>query len=131
VERSDGLPALEAVYGKFAFKDSLVIDNALKYEMLLSGDGDAVVAYTTEGMLTNPELVLLADDKLAWPPYNIAPVVRAEVLDAHPDIEGILNAVSATIDTEKITELNALVDVEGQEADKVAKDFYDAIKDKL
>ncbi|MDR2610207.1 MAG: glycine/betaine ABC transporter substrate-binding protein [Clostridiales Family XIII bacterium] len=131
IERSDGLPALETVYGPFAFKDKLVIDNALKYETLLKGDGDAVVAYTTEGALTNPELVLLEDDKFAWPPYNIAPVVRASVLEAYPNIADVLNAVNAKIDTPTITGLNAKVDVDGQEADKVAKEFYDSIKDQL
>jgi osmoprotectant transport system substrate-binding protein len=131
LERSDGLPGLEAVYGPFDFKDSLIIDNALKYETLLNGDGDAVVAYTTEGALTNPAFVLLEDDKLAWPPYNIAPVVRASVLEAYPNIADVLNAVNAKIDTATITGLNAKVDVEGQEADKVAQEFYDSIKNQI
>jgi osmoprotectant transport system substrate-binding protein len=131
LERADGLPALEAIYGPFDFKDSLVIDNALKYETLLSGDGDAVVAYTTEGALINPELVLLEDDKLAWPPYNIAPVVRASVLDKYPEIADILNAVNAKIDTQTITGLNAKVDVDGEESDKVAQEFYDSVKDSI
>jgi osmoprotectant transport system substrate-binding protein len=132
LERSDGLPALEAVYGPFEFKDEpLVIDNSLKYETLLSGKGDAVVAYTTEGALINPELVLLEDDKLAWPPYNIAPVIRASVLEKYPEIADILNAVDAKIDTQIITQLNANVDVGGEEPDKVAQEFYDGVKDSI
>ncbi|MDR1068325.1 MAG: glycine/betaine ABC transporter substrate-binding protein [Clostridiales Family XIII bacterium] len=131
IERSDGLPALVTVYGPFDFKKELVIENALKYETLLSGDGDAVVAYTTEGALTDPKFVLLEDDKLAWPPYNIAPVVRASVLESYPKIADVLNAVNAKIDTQTITQLNAKVDVDKQEPDKVAKEFYDSIKDSL
>jgi osmoprotectant transport system substrate-binding protein len=127
-EREDGIPALEAVYGPFDFKSSIVIDNALKYDTLLNGEADAAPAYTSEGQLVNPALVLLEDDKQVWPPYNIAPVARAEILEAYPVIADILNAVDARIDTPTITGLNAEVDVDGEEYEEVAKAFYDSIK---
>ncbi|MDR1028674.1 MAG: glycine/betaine ABC transporter substrate-binding protein [Clostridiales Family XIII bacterium] len=127
-EREDGIPALEAVYGPFDFLSSIVIDNALKYDTLLNGEADASPAYTSEGQLTNPAFVLLEDDKQVWPPYNIAPVARAAVLEKYPQIEEILNAVDALIDTPAITALNAEVDVDGKEYEEVAKAFYDSIK---
>lgn len=127
-EREDGIPALEAVYGPFEFMSSIVIDNALKYDTLLNGEADAAPAYTSEGQLVNPEFVLLEDDKQVWPPYNIAPVARAAILEEHPRIADILNAVDALIDTPSITSLNAEVDAEGKEYEEVAKAFYDSIK---
>jgi osmoprotectant transport system substrate-binding protein len=130
-EREDGLPGLEKVYGPFDWESSTIIDNALKYETLKNGEGDAIPAYTTEGNLVDPDFVLLEDDKQAWPPYNVAPVVRANVLEAHPDIESILNAVDAKIDTPTLTGLNAEVDVDGKEFEEVAKAFYDSIKDSI
>jgi len=85
-------------------------------------------ASTTEGNLIDPKFTLLEDDKAVWPPYNIAPVVRKEVLDANPDIAEILNAVNTKIDIKTITELNAEVDVNKREYEEVGKEFYDSIK---
>nr|WP_312427376.1 glycine betaine ABC transporter substrate-binding protein [Lacrimispora sp.] len=126
--REDGIPALEATYGKFDWASSKVYDNALKYEVLAAGEADVAPASTTEGNLIDPKFTLLEDDKAVWPPYNIAPVVRKEVLDANPDIAEILNAVNTKIDIKTITELNAEVDVNKREYEEVGKKFYDSIK---
>lgn len=129
-ERDDGIPALEATYGPFDWKSSKVYDNSLKYQLLSNGEADVAPAYTTEGQLVNDEYTLLEDDKYVWPPYNIAPVVRGEVLDEYEDIADILNEISAKIDTETITALNAKVDVDKLEYEEVAKEFYESINQK-
>lgn len=128
-EREDGLPGLIRVYGPFDWASSRVYDNGLKYEVVEQGEADVSPAYTTEGRLSETDkFVLLEDDKHAWPPYNLAPVVRDEVLEKYPDIAEILNRVSATLDTEKITALNARVDVQHEEYVDVAKDYWESIK---
>ncbi|MDR1412624.1 MAG: glycine/betaine ABC transporter substrate-binding protein [Actinomycetes bacterium] len=127
-EREDGIPALVKVYGPLKFKSSKVYDNSLKYEILAKDEADAAPAYTTEGQLIQPEFVLLDDDKQVWPPYNIAPVVRQATLDAYPQIAEVLNGIAAGLTTEKVTELNAKVDVEGQEYEEVAADYFNSIK---
>jgi osmoprotectant transport system substrate-binding protein len=129
--REDALPLLREVYGPIDFKSSTIFDNALKYEVLRSGNADAAPAYTTEGQLTDPDFVLLIDDKQAWPPYNIAPVIRAEALEAFPDIASILNAVSADLTSEIMTELNAKVDVDGQEFAEVAYNYFQSIRENI
>lgn len=128
-EREDGIPGLEKVYGPFAWKSSKVYDNGLKYQVVENGEADAAPAYTTEGRLVETDkFVLLEDDKQVWPPYNIAPVVRGEVLSANPEIAGILNPVSAVLDTETVTQLNARVDIDHEEYEDVARDFYETIR---
>lgn len=128
-EREDGLPGLEKTYGTFNWKSSKVYDNSLKYSVLENNEADVTPAYTTEGQLVNTdEFTLLEDDKQFWPPYNLAPVVRDNILDDNPDIKTILNNISAKLDTETVTELNAKVDVDGQEYTDVAKEYYDSIK---
>lgn len=128
-EREDGLPGLEKTYGTFNWKSSKVYDNSLKYSVLENDEADVTPAYTTEGQLVNTdEFTLLKDDKQFWPPYNLAPVVRDNILDDNPDIKTILNNISAKLDTETVTELNAKVDVDGQEYTDVAKEYYDSIK---
>ena len=126
-EREDGLPGLIAVYGPFDWLSSRVYDNALKYEVLRTDEADVAPAYTTEGQLVNPEFTLLEDDKYVWPPYNLVPIVRNDVLSANPDIAAVLNRISHNLDTETLTMLNAQVDVDNREVDEVAADFFNSI----
>ena len=125
-EREDGLPGLEKVYGAFDWQSSKVYDSGLKYEVLKNDEADVTPVYTTDGPLAQTELyTLLEDDRHAWPPYNLAPVVRDEALEAHPDVEAVLNEVSAALDTETVTQLNAKVDVEKEEYEDVAEAFFE------
>ena len=124
-EREDGLPGLEKIYGPFEFKSSKIYDNGLKYSIVENDEADVAPAYTTEGRLAEKDkFVLLEDDRQAWPPYNLAPVVRDNVLEEKPDIPEILGKVNAALDTETITALNAQVDVDKEEVEDVAADFY-------
>ena len=126
--RADGLPALAKAYGPFAWKSEKTYDTSLLATVMLSGQADVAPLYTTAGDLANPKLVALRDDKQVWPPYNVAPVVRGGALKAHPQIATILDAVDKTLTTKKLTALNAKVDVDKQEADKVASDYYASIR---
>lgn len=128
-QRDDGIPGLTKTYGDFNWKSSKVYDNSLKYTVLENNEADVTPAYTTEGQLVNTDqFTLLEDDKQFWPPYNLAPVVRDQVLSANPEIEEILNSISSSLDTEIVTKLNAQVDVDGKEYTEVAKAFYQTIK---
>jgi osmoprotectant transport system substrate-binding protein len=128
-QREDGIPALTKVYGEFKWKSSKIYDNALKYQVLKNNEADVAPAYTTEGQLVNiNDFTLLEDDKHVWPPYNLAPVIRDNILNAHSDIANILNKISAKLDTKTVTALNAKVDVGKEDYTKVAKDFYNSIK---
>lgn len=126
-ERADGLPALESVYGPFDWKDHAVFDEGLKYQVLANDEMDVTPAYTTEAQLTDDAFTLLEDDKHVWPPYNVAPVVRAEILDAHPQIEAALKRVNDALTTEELTRLNARVDIDKEEYEDVARDFFESI----
>lgn len=126
--REDGLVGLEKVYGPFQFGSTEVYSNDLKYRILQEDQADLTAAYTTDGPLVDKDMfVVLEDDRQFWPPYHLAPVVQKSVLDAHPDIEAILNKVSAQLDTDKMIELNARVDVDGEDYELVAKDFYESL----
>lgn len=127
--REDGLPALENKYGTFDWKSSRVYDGGLKYEVLLNGEADVAPAYTTEGQLAEKDkFILLEDDKQVWPPYNLAPVIRDDTLAKNPEIADILNKISASLDTDTVTALNAEVDVNKREYEEVAREYYDTIK---
>ncbi len=127
--REDGIPGLESVYGKFDWASSTIYDNSLKYQVLMNDEADVTPAYTTEGQLVNTDLyTVLEDDQQFWPPYNLAPIVRNNVLEAHPEIENILGEINEQLDTELMIELNAKVDVDGEEYLEVAQEYFDSLK---
>lgn len=110
IEREDGLPGLQKAYGGFKFKEVRQLDAGLRYPALQSGDVDVVVAFGTDGQISGFGLQLLQDDKKLYPPYQVAPVLRQALLDAHPDIAETLNAVSRMMSTEKMQAMNWSVD---------------------
>jgi len=122
-EREDGVPGLKRVYGDFQFKDFLTVDPGLRYQALLNGEADVVVAFGTDGELAAYDLVSLVDDKGLYPPYQVAPVIRQAVLDANPDVANVLNGVAPLLTNETMQRLNYEVSGNGREPADVAKEF--------
>jgi len=125
--RPDGLPGLQKFYGGFKFADVRTYDIALKYDALLSGKADVATAFTTDGALASPRLVVLADDRHFWPPYHVAPVVRAGALAKNAGIAKTLDAVSPHITTEAAQRMNAAVEG-GQSPADAASAFLKAAR---
>lgn len=122
-ERQDGIPGLQEVYGDFEFRDFLAVDPGLRYQALQSGEADVVVAFGTDGELAAFDLVSLEDDKGLYPPYQVAPVIRASVLEASPEIAGVLNEVAPLLTDETMQRLNNEVSGEQREPVDVAREF--------
>jgi len=122
-EREDGLKGLRATYGDFPATVNGVAPG-IKYQALLDGDANVVLAFSTDAEIAINDLVVLEDDKGLWPPYHVAPVVRQEALDANSQLAPALNALAPLLTTEQMTSLNARV-VGDEKADPaaVAKDF--------
>jgi osmoprotectant transport system substrate-binding protein len=110
-EREDGLLGLQRVYDS-GFKDieTLPVAPGLKYQALLDDDAQVVLAFGTDGQISGYDLVVLEDDKGLWPPYNVAPIVRNDVLEANPDIEARFNEVTTSLTGEVMSGLNWRVD---------------------
>ena len=122
-EREDGLLGMNRVYGDFKFKSLKLYDYGVKYRAVLNDEVQGTVAFGTDGDLTNPDLVVLEDDKHLWPPYFVAPVIRQDALDKDEKIRKILDAISAKLDDSTMQKLNAQVDIDGKEYADVAKEF--------
>lgn len=126
--REDGLPGLAKVYGEFNFKSINVYDNGIKYQILENDEADVCPGYSTDAQLVyKDKFTYLEDDKGFWPPYYLAPIIRNKVLEADPAIADVLNAVSAKLDTDTIVGLNARVDIDHDEYEEVAKEFYETV----
>lgn len=109
--REDGLPGLQKAYGGFKFKENKQLDAGLRYPALEKGEIDVVRAFSTDGQLGSPDLLLLKDDKNYYPIYQVAPVVRMDTLQAHPQIADILNQMATpALDEKTMAKLNWMVD---------------------
>ncbi|RGE18532.1 glycine betaine ABC transporter substrate-binding protein [Leucobacter sp. wl10] len=123
IAREDGLPGLSAKYGGLKFASEQAFAIGLGYQAIANGDADGGVCFRTDGQIAAQDLVVLDDDKSYWPPYYVAPIVRGEVLDAHPDIADLLAPLEDALDEETMRELNWQVDGDKQDPEKVAKEF--------
>jgi osmoprotectant transport system substrate-binding protein len=121
-DRSDALPLLQKTYGGCNFGDNIkVVDTNLRYKTLLSGGADVAQAFSTDGEIAGNGLVLLEDPKNYGLPYNVAPVVRDDVLQMYPEIATALNKLAPKITNEEISALNWEVSGKGMDAQDVAK----------
>lgn len=122
--RPDGLKPLEAAYGFEFGRDKVSrMDSGLVYQALRDGDVNVGLVFATDGRIPAFDFVTLADDKGYFPAYALAPVVRAPVLEANPQIGELLNAVSAKLDDQVMSALNARVDVNQETIEAVATSF--------
>ncbi|WP_412077868.1 glycine betaine ABC transporter substrate-binding protein [Streptomyces xanthophaeus] len=123
--REDGLPGMEKAYGmKIPAGNIQKMDAGIIYTQVSKSDSCLLgEAFTTDGRIKAMDLDTLADDRRFFPNYNAAPELNAKTLAAHPVIAELLNPVTKKLTTEVARELNAKVDVEGQDPHRVAKDW--------
>jgi len=125
--RPDGLPGWQTAYG-FEFERDNVkrMDTGLVYQALKDRQVNTGVVFATDGRIPAFKFVVLKDDKGYAPAYNMAPVVRKEILDKNPRIADALNALSAKLNNENMAKLNASVDVDKKTVEEVADGFLKA-----
>ena len=122
--RPDGLKPLQEAYGFELSRDAVKrMDSGLVYDALKNGDVDVGLVFATDGRIPAFNFVTLKDDKGYFPAYALAPVVRQEILDANPKIGELLNALSAKLDDDTMSTLNAKVDVDKVSIENVAAEF--------
>lgn len=122
-EREDGLPGLKVGYGDFTLKEYKAIDPGLRYQALVEGQADVVVAFGTDGEISAFDLLLLEDDKGLFPPYQVAPVVRKNIIDDYPDVADALNKLSPLLTDSVMQSLNYEVSGNQREPVDVAREF--------
>lgn len=129
VERSDALPAFQNAYN-FKLKPDQLLTLAggdtsatLRAAAEKTSGVNAAMAYGTDGAVAALGLVILDDPKGVQPIYAPTPIVRALVLQKNPTIATVLAPVFKQLDGTTLQSLNAKIQLEGQDAKKVAGDF--------
>ncbi len=126
-DRSDGYPNMKKNYPALNFKDTIIAnDLGLRYQGVTDDEADVGVGFLTDGQLNSDDLTVLEDKKSIWPFYYPAPVVRSDVLEENPEMEEILNSVSATLNVDIMRELNGRVELQQEEPADVAREHLEA-----
>ncbi|PVZ72042.1 glycine betaine ABC transporter substrate-binding protein [Pelagibaculum spongiae] len=122
--RPDGLKPMQKVYGfKFKRSDVKKMDDGLTYQALKLKEVDVALVYSTDGRIGAFNFKVLKDDKGFFPDYAIVPVIREDTLTKHPKVGELLNQLSAKLNDQTMSNLNAQVDVEKKSIETVAAEF--------
>jgi osmoprotectant transport system permease protein len=102
---------------------NVVISDAVMYKAAYEKKLDVISGYSTDGRLKAYDLVTLKDDKVIFPPYYAAPLVRTETLQRHPELLPVLNLLAGRINDSIMTDLNYQVDYKKLLPEQVAQAF--------
>ncbi|UYM04842.1 glycine betaine ABC transporter substrate-binding protein [Solicola gregarius] len=124
LSRDDGLKPMLEHYGlKFADVDATTLGIGQIYQATAQGDCNFGEVFTTDGRIEALDLTVLEDDKKFFPLYNMTEVVNADLLEDHPEIKEIFAQVNPKLTDDVLRELNAKVDVDGEDPAEVARDW--------
>lgn len=123
--RDDGWPGLKKAYG-IDVPDSNValLDTGVIYTATQKGqDCNFGEVFQTDGRIKALNLTVMQDDKQFFPVYQGAFTLKAATLKKYPKIADVMAKLSALLTTKQMQELNAKVDVDGDDPADVAKQF--------
>ncbi len=126
IGRSDGLPGLSRSYG-LKFRDVRPLLAAVKYQALASGDVDVIDGYSTDGLIARYDLVVLADDRGFFPPYQAAALVSPSLARNDPRAIAALAELSGRIDDTMMRGLNRQLEVDAVPVVDVARAALDSL----
>ena len=115
------LPGLKPTYG-FDFGSTKVLDAAVTYQAVISGQAQFNICYTTSALIAKDNFVLLQDDKNLFPIYQVAPIIRQDTLSKSPAIATTLNKLAPYLTSAVSSQLQLQV-VNGETPHDVAAQF--------
>jgi len=122
LRRSDGFPNLKRLY-ELSFKEEVYVDHTERYRALSQDEIQVTEVFTTDGSLLSYDLFVLEDDMNFFPPYHGVILTREGILENHPHLQSLLEALSGLINDIAMRNLNFRVDVLGESPQHVAESF--------
>jgi len=123
LERPDGYPGLARAYSLRFLSEPRVMDLALSYRALSSGQVDLIAGDATAGLIPALDLVQLVDNRHYFPPYAAAPVARAQTLLRYPQVRNSLEHLGGKITAADMRRLNYAADVEHRDVAQIVAEF--------
>jgi glycine betaine/choline ABC-type transport system substrate-binding protein len=127
IEREDGYPGLAKTYNLQFPNPPRVMDLGLTYKAVVDRQVDFIAGNSTDGLISALGLVVLADDKHYFPPYDAVPLVRRATVEKHPEVREALRALGGKISEDQMRRLNYSVDGEHRDVKQVVKEFLDSL----
>jgi osmoprotectant transport system permease protein len=127
LERPDGFPGLARTYGLAFREPPSVMDLNLSYRALASGQVDVIAGDATAGLIKGLDLYHLEDNRHYFPPYDAAPVARADTLLRYPAVRRALEKLAGRITADDMRAMNYAADVERQDPAAVARAFLEQL----
>ncbi|MET7518821.1 glycine betaine ABC transporter substrate-binding protein [Streptomyces sp. NPDC005480] len=122
--RADGLHGMEKAYGmKIPTANVTQMDTGIIYTQAAKGTCTFGEVFTTDGRIRAMKLRVMADDKHFFPNYNAAPEMNTKSLEKYPAMAKVIEPITKKLNNTVAQELNAKVDVEGQDPHTVAKEW--------
>jgi osmoprotectant transport system substrate-binding protein len=116
------LPGLNRVYGiLFDDFDALDVGGPQTIAALRADDVQIGLLFSTDPSIRENGFLPLVDDKHLQNAENITPVIRSDKLN--DEVRGLLDAVSARLTTQTVTDLVGKVVIDGQSVVTVATEF--------
>ena len=123
MERPDGYHGLVATYGLRFAEQPRIMDLGLLARALKEHQIDFAGGNATDGLIPALDLVVLEDDRHYFPPYEAVPVVRKKILQQHPELGGILEALAGKISDAEMQRMNYAVDAQHRDTQDVVREF--------
>ncbi|WP_296919757.1 ABC transporter permease/substrate-binding protein [Megasphaera sp.] len=120
-DREDGNKGLKSLYGLNL--PVVTMEPSLRYEAIDKDNVDVIDVFSTDPEIITHDLVMLEDDKGLFPPYQGAPLLRADTIKKYPQLVPVLNKLAHMITTEEMLKMNYEVDIEGKPAADVARAY--------
>ncbi|RTE67310.1 glycine betaine ABC transporter substrate-binding protein [Amphritea opalescens] len=128
-KRADGLIGLQKTYGfRMKRKNVVPMQTGLVYDALHNGEVDIAMIFATDGRISAFGFEVLEDDLQFFPSYALTPTIRKEVLDANPELSGLLNELSGKLDDKTMQRLNGEVAVNNKSIREVSSSFLKEVK---
>ncbi|MGW0757596.1 glycine betaine ABC transporter substrate-binding protein [Streptomyces sp. NPDC002814] len=122
--RADGLPGMQKAYGMDVPAGNITqMDTGIIYTQAAKGSCSFGEVFTTDGRIKSMNLVVMRDDKKFFPNYNAAPSINSKTLKEYPAIADVLDPITRRLDNAVAQELNARVDVAGEDPHQVALEW--------
>jgi len=123
MERPDGYQGLVSTYGLHFAERPRIMDLGLLARALKDRQIDFAGGNATDGLIPALDLFVLADDRHYFPPYEAVPVVREQLLKAHPELVPVLDALANTISDSEMQQMNYAVDGLHRDPREVVREF--------
>ncbi|WLD58168.1 ABC transporter substrate-binding protein [Salinispirillum sp. LH 10-3-1] len=134
VDSASALPAFQEAYGFTLSADQLLVLSGgntaatMRAAAQQTSGVNGAMTYGTDGGLAALDLLVLEDTRGVQPVYQPAPLIRADVLAAYPQIAEVLEPVFAGLSLEILQRLNGDVAVNGADPQQVARDYLNSLR---